>query len=137
MADVLRFRNARGELVEVEAVTAARLKNEPATVIDHVLTGRAVAITRHDKPRAVLVSYEDFRELAAARESSLGELSAEFDRLLDGLQAPAARKALAAAFESSPGEIAASAVHAAGRPKLRAAARRVTKRPRPAKRAGR
>ena len=136
MADVLRFRNARGELVEVEAVTAARLKNEPATVIDHVLTGRAVAITRHDKPRAVLVSYEDFRQLAAAREASLGDLSAEFDRLLQGMQSPGQRAALERAFESSAAEIGKSAAQAAAPPKLRAAARRVTKRPR-AKRAGR
>lgn len=130
MADILRFRNARGELVEVETVPAARLKNEPATVIDRVVAGGAVAITRHDKPRAVLVSYEDFRQLAAAREASLGELSAEFDRLLEGLQSPAAKKSLAHAFDASPAEIARSAVAAAGKPRLQAAAKRVAKRPR-------
>src|SRR3954469_1176807 len=81
MGDILKFRNARGEMVEVETVPAARLKNEPATVIDRVVSGHAVAITRHDKPRAVLVSYEDFRELAAAREAPLAALAAEFDRL--------------------------------------------------------
>ena len=64
MSQPLRFRNARGEWVAVESVPAARLKNEPATVIDRVVAGAAVAITRHDKPRAVLVSYEDFRQLA-------------------------------------------------------------------------
>jgi len=134
MGDILRFRNARGELVEVETVPAARLKNEPATVIDRVLTGRAVAITRHDKPRAVLISYEDFRELAAAREAPLAALGAEFDRLLESMQAPAAKKAVKSAFESSPADIGRSAVEAvAVPPKLRAAARRVIRRPRKTK----
>jgi antitoxin Phd len=129
MADVLRFRNARGELVEVEAVTAARLKNEPATVIDHVLTGRAVAITRHDKPRAVIIAYEDFQRLAAAREPSLEALGAEFDRLLDEMQTPESRDAVAAAFGSSPAELGRSAVDAVRpRSRSRVAAKRVTKR---------
>lgn len=130
MGEILRFRNARGELVEVETVPAARLKNEPATVIDHVAAGHAVAITRHDKPRAVLVSYEDFRSLTAAREASLGALAAEFDQLLEGMQSPAARKAVKSAFESTPAELGRSAVEAvAVRPKLRPAAKRVAKRP--------
>jgi len=131
MSQPLRFRNARGEWVAVESVPAARLKNEPATVIDRVVAGAAVAITRHDKPRAVLVSYEDFQQLAAAREASLGMLSSEFDRLLEAMQAPGAKKGLAAAFEASPGEIGQAAVNAA-RPKLRVAAKRVARRARKA-----
>ena len=114
MSPPLRFRNARGEWVAVESVPAARLKNEPATVIDRVVAGAAVAITRHDKPRAVLVSYEDFQQLAAAREASLG-----------------AKKGLSDAFESS-GEAIGHAALKAARPKLRVAAKRVTRRPRKA-----
>src|SRR3954466_5903821 len=83
MADILRFRNARGDLVEIETVTATRLKNEPGALIERVMTGGAVAITRHDAPKAVLISYEDFRQLAQAREPGLGALEAEFDRLLE------------------------------------------------------
>jgi prevent-host-death family protein len=131
MSEPLRFRNARGEWVAVESVPAARLKNEPATVIDRVVAGGAVAITRHDKPRAVLVSYEDFRELAAAREASLGALSQEFDRLLEGMQAPGSRKATTAAFESPGDGIGRNAVKAA-RPRLQVAAKRVARRARKA-----
>ena len=75
MAEILRFRNARGDLVEVESVPATRLKNEPGAIIEKVLTGGAVAITRHDAPKAVLISYDDFRSLAQAREPSLGALA--------------------------------------------------------------
>jgi hypothetical protein len=89
-----------------------------------------VAITRHNTPRAVIIAYEDFRQLAQAREPTLGALSAEFDRLLDGMQAPGARKALAAAFESSPEALGRSAVKAAARPKVPrvAAAKKVKRR---------
>lgn len=132
MADILRFRNARGDLVEVEAVAATRLKNEPGAIIEKVMTGGAVAITRHDAPKAVLISYEDFLSLAQAREPSLGALSAEFDRMLDAMQAPGARKAAASAFEASPEQLGAAAVREAAktpaRERPRAIAARAVKR---------
>ncbi len=133
MAEILKFRNAKGEMVEVEAVPATRLKNEPATIIDAVAAGKAVAITRHNTPRAVIIAYEDFRQLALAREPSLGALTAEFDRILDGMQAPKSKKALAAAFESTPEQLGRSAVDAvAARPRA-VAAKRVKRRPRGAR----
>ncbi|HZZ94870.1 MAG TPA: type II toxin-antitoxin system prevent-host-death family antitoxin [Usitatibacter sp.] len=115
MADVLRFRNARGDLVEVESVPATRLKNEPGAIIEKVLTGGAVAITRHDAPKAVLISYDDFRELAQAREPSLGALAGEFDRLLEAMQSPGSRKAMASAFEASPQALGAAALREAAK----------------------
>jgi prevent-host-death family protein len=131
MADILRFRNARGELVELESVPATRLKNEPASIIDRVSAGKAVAITRHNSARAVILSYEDFRELAQAREPSLGALSARFDELLAGMQAPRAKKALAEAFASPPEALGESAVAAAMPRRTRvAAAKRVKRRAR-------
>lgn len=133
MAEILKFRNAKGDMVEVEAVPATRLKNEPATIIDEVTAGKAVAITRHNTPRAVIIAYEDFRQLALAREPSLGALTAEFDRMLEGMQAPKARKALAAAFESTPQQLGRSAVDAGdGRPRA-VAAKRVKRRARGAR----
>ena len=132
MAEILRFRNARGDLVEVEAVAATRLKNEPGAIIEKVLTGGAVAITRHDAPKAVLISYEDFRSLAQAREPDLGALSIQFDALLEAMQAPGSRKAVASAFEASPEALGAAAVRAAGKARpaarARAAAARTVKR---------
>jgi prevent-host-death family protein len=131
MADILRFRNARGDLVEVETVPATRLKNEPGAIIEKVLTGGAVAITRHDAPKAVLISYEDFRQLAQAREPALGVLEAEFDRLLEAMQSGGARKALVAAFEATPEAMGEAALHHAaprGRTRPRAVAARAVKR---------
>jgi antitoxin Phd len=128
MAEVLRFRNARGELVEVESIPATRLKNEPGAIIEKVITGGAVAITRHDTPRAVLLSYDDFRELAQAREPSLGVLSNQFDALLESMQAPGSRKAVASAFEASPDALGAAAVRAAAKDRPAARPRAVAAR---------
>ena len=86
----LTFRNRLGELVDVPSVASTRLKNELAAVLEEASKG-AVAITRHDAPRAVLVAYEEFQALVNARAQSLGELDAEFDALLERMQTPKAR----------------------------------------------
>lgn len=137
MAEILKFRNARGELVEVESVTATRLKNEPGAVIEKVLTGGAVAITRHDARKAVILSYDDFVSLAQAREPSLAALSGEFDALLEKMQAPGARKAVASAFDAPAEALGTAAVRAAARQRPaarpRAVAARAVKRRKAAK----
>jgi len=137
MADILRFRNARGDLVEVENVPATRLKNEPGAIIEKVLAGGAVAITRHDAPKAVLISYDDFRELAQAREPGLGALTSQFDALLEQMQSAGARKAVAGAFEAAPEALGACAVRAAAKGRTaarpRAAAAKAVKRRKAAK----
>lgn len=130
MSQPLRFRNAQGELVDLTQVPATRFKNELAAMFEQAALGRPVAITRHDTPKAVLISYEEFRALMAARSPSLGELEAEFDALLAGMQSPASRKAMAQAFDAPPAAIGRAAVKAVT-PK-RAAARsrkRTGKRP--------
>ncbi|HET7764102.1 MAG TPA: type II toxin-antitoxin system Phd/YefM family antitoxin [Burkholderiales bacterium] len=104
----LTFRNRLGELVDVPSVAATRLKNEFGTVLDQAARG-AVAITRHDAPRAVLVDYEEFRALVNARAQSLGELDAEFDALLARMQSPKAKRGVEAAFRASPAELGRAA----------------------------
>jgi antitoxin Phd len=113
MSQPLRFRNAQGELVDLTEVPATRFKNELAAMFEQAALGRPVAITRHDTPKAVLISYDEFRALMAARSPSLGALEAEFDALLDGMQSPGSRKAMAAAFDAPPAAISRAAVKAA------------------------
>lgn len=130
MSQPLRFRNAQGELVDLAQVPATRFKNELAAMLEQAALGRPVAITRHDTPKAVLISYDEFRALMASRNPSLGALEAEFDALLEGMQSPASRKAMATAFDAAPAAIGRAAAKAAT-PK-RAAARsrkRAGKRP--------
>jgi antitoxin Phd len=104
----LTFRNRLGELVDVPSVAATRLKNEFGAVLEEAARG-AVAITRHDAPKAVLVSYEEFRALVNGRSQSLSELDAEFDALLDRMQSPKAKKGVEAAFHASPAELGRAA----------------------------
>jgi len=109
----LTFRNSRGELVDIPAVAATRLKNEFGAVLDQAVRGGAVAITRHETPRAVLISYEEFQALVRARTPSLNDLSAQYDALLSSMQTPEARKGMDAAFNASPAELGRAAVKAA------------------------
>ena len=113
MSAALTFRNSQGELVDVPAVAATRLKNEFGAVLEQALRGGAVAITRHDTPKAVLISYEEFQSLVKARSHSLSDLSAEYNVLLARMQTPKARKGMAAAFNASPAELGRAAVKAA------------------------
>ena len=108
----LTFRNRLGELIDVPSVAATRLKNEFGTVLEQAARG-AVAITRHDAPKAVLVSYEDFEALVKQQNQNLNDLGAEFDALLDRMQTPKARKGVQAAFNAAPAQLGRAAVKSA------------------------
>jgi antitoxin Phd len=107
------FRNRLGELVEIPEVAATQAKNTFGELLDRVAASGAVAITRHDTPKAVLLSYEEFESLSSARSESLEALGKKFESLLERLQTPAARKGMEMAFNATPaalGQAAAKAV---------------------------
>lgn len=109
----LTFRNALGELVDIPSIASTEVKNAFGTMLDRVASGGPVAITRHDAPRAVLVSFEEFQSLARSRMHALDALDAEFDGLLDRMQTEKAKKGMAAAFEAAPAVLGRAAVKAA------------------------
>jgi len=113
MSATLTFRNSQGDLVDVPAIAATRLKNEFGAVLEQALRGGAVAITRHATPKAVLISYDEFQALVKARSQSLSDLSADYNVLLARMQTPKAKKGMAAAFDASPAELGRVAVKAA------------------------
>ena len=113
MSAALKFRNAHGDLVDIPSVAATRFKNEFGAIFERAALGGAVAITKHDTPKAVLISYDEFRALMRARSPGLDDLGAQFDALLERLQSPRAKKAMAAAFDASPAKLGRSAVKAA------------------------
>jgi antitoxin Phd len=110
---VLTFRNSRGDFVDVPSVAATRAKNEFGVVLEQALRGGAVAITRHDAPKAVLISYEEFKALIRDRTPSLNDLHAEYDALLANMQTPKARKGMDAAFNATPVALGKAAVKSA------------------------
>ncbi len=109
----LTFRNSRGDFVDVPLVPATRVKNEFGVVLEQALRGGAVAITRHDTPKAVLISYEEFVALIKDRTPVLHELRAEYDTLLSSMQTPKARAGMAAAFNATPAQLGKTAQRAA------------------------
>ena len=109
----ITFRNSRGELVDVSSIPATRLKNEFGAVLEQAIRGGAVAITRHETPKAVLIAYDEFQALVNARSHNLSDLRAEYDTLLGRLQTPSARKAMESAFNASPVELGRAAVRTA------------------------
>ena len=115
MAKILKFRTASGEVRSLETVPASRLKNAPGAIVDQASAGRPVVITRHDTPRVVILSFDDFEDLARAREPGLGPLEARFDELLAGMQQPAAKRGVQAALNATPEKLGRAAVAAAGK----------------------
>jgi prevent-host-death family protein len=111
----LTFRNSRGELVDIPTIPATQAKSEFGAILDSAVAGGAVAITRHDATKAVLLSYAEFESLVKSRSTALDDLSAQFDGLLQRMQTPRARKGMKAAFNASPAELGRAAVRAAAK----------------------
>jgi len=109
---VAAYRNRRGEEVEVASFTATDAKNEFGRVLQKATRG-IVVITRHDEPEAVVLSFDEFKDLAGARESKLETLSNEFNALLAKMQTPEARSGMKAAFDATPARMGEAAVAAA------------------------
>lgn len=95
------------------AVTATAAKNEFGQLLERVLRGGRVVITKHDAPKAVLISMDEFAVLSNAHKAELETLSDEFDGLLARMQAPAARAGMYAAFHATPKQLGKAAAAAA------------------------
>lgn len=95
------------------AISATDAKNEFGRILEAVIQGGKVVITKHHSPKAVLISIEEFNALSNAHRAELEALSAEFDRLLARMQTPAARAGMNAAFHATPRELGKAAIAAA------------------------
>ena len=122
----LTYRNSQGQLVDMLTVAATKVKNEFGSVLEQAMHGGAVAITRHELPKAVLLSYEEFLALVKDRAPQLNDLANEFDALLADMQTAKARQGMAEAFEapaSRLGRAAVTAVRKAGSPSVKSSRR--------------
>jgi len=98
---------------ELPTITATELKNATADVFEQVATKQAVAITRHEKPRAVLLSVEQYEALTGQRPDWLEQLHEEYRGMLDRMQGPEQRAAADRAFNATPQELGEAALWAA------------------------
>jgi antitoxin Phd len=110
---VAKIRNGRGETLEPSSVTASEAKSEFGRVLEMAIQGGAVVITKHDAPKAVLISVETFNALSGAAETKLDALNHEFDALLAQMQTPKARRGMKTAFAASAKQLGKAAVAAA------------------------
>lgn len=98
---------------ELPVVTATELKNSTAEVIEQMAARRAVAITRHDKPRAVLLSIEEYESLTRQEPEYFSGLMQTYRGMLDRMQGPEQRAAADKLFQATPDELGSAAVWAA------------------------
>ena len=101
-------------VAEMPTITATELKNATADVFEQVAARRAVAITRHDKPRAVLLSVEQYDALTGQQNPDwLEKLHEEYRGMLDRMQGPEQRAAAEKLFKATPEELGEAALWAA------------------------
>jgi antitoxin Phd len=112
--------------MDISTVAATKVKNEFGAILEQAIHSGAVAITRHDSPKAVLLSFVEFESLVNERSRSLDDLGGEFDELLARMQTPQARRGVEAAFNASPEELGRAAAKKKHRPPVRKRARRMS-----------
>ena len=105
------IRNRRGE--EPIKISATEAKNKLGEVLDSVMQSGMVLITRHETPKAVLLSMEEYGALSHTTQTRLDILNGEFDALLARMQTAKARAGMKAAFAASPKQLGKAAVEAA------------------------
>ena len=93
--------------------TATEAKNEFGRLLEQAIQGTTVLITKHDSPRAVLISIDHFQSLQEALQAKLNTLTEQFDTLLERMQSPKARRGMAAAFRADNKQLGKAAVAAA------------------------
>ncbi|TAK86615.1 MAG: type II toxin-antitoxin system Phd/YefM family antitoxin, partial [Aquabacterium sp.] len=107
------LRNHRGETVEVQEFSATEAKNSFGRVLDTVFSQGMVAISKRDRPTAVILSLDTYEALLEAQQNPLDSLSDDFDHLLRRMQAPQMRTAMADAFGADADELGEAAWAAA------------------------
>jgi prevent-host-death family protein len=102
-------------VMELEALPATEAKNRFGALLDKVMAGGKVAITKHEEVRAVLLSAREYEALLSNQQDSLSALHGEFDELVNRMQTPRARKAGRALSDATPARLGRAAVAAARR----------------------
>jgi prevent-host-death family protein len=114
MSAVIRHtRSRRGKPADPPRISASAAKNGFGRILDRVAREGRLAITKHDEPCAVLISIEEYRALAGAKEVTLNSLADEFDALFERMQAPGVAAAMQKAFALTPAQLGRAAVKSA------------------------
>ena len=102
-----------GEPPETLSVSATKAKNEFGRILEKAIRGNRVVITKHDTPKAILLSMDEFNALSGGGGAALNTLGGELDALLAKMQTPVAHARRKAALDASPKRLGRAAVAAA------------------------
>lgn len=91
--------------VEPTIVSSTDAQNEFGRVLEETVKDKVFVITRHNTPKAVLMSVERYQGLLAANAQALAGLSSRFDELYERMQTERAAAGFEHAFAASPEEI--------------------------------
>src|SRR5258708_31631737 len=83
------------------SISATEAKNEFGRILERVIQGGTVVITKHHEPKAVLMSISDFNKLSRANPVKLDTLCAQFDAPLTRMQTKAATAGMTAALNAA------------------------------------
>jgi len=109
------FRNRKGRDLQMPSFKATDAKNAFGRMLDAALREGGIVITKYNRPKAVLLSWDEFEALASAPSKQLSALTGKFESLLERMQTPRARKGMQRAFEATPAGLGKAAVAAARR----------------------
>src|SRR6266478_2841199 len=70
-------------LVTPIKITATEAKNQMGHVLETVMQGGVVLITKHETPKAAVIPMAEYEKFSRATEAKLNALSGEFDALLE------------------------------------------------------
>jgi len=94
-------------------VTSTQAQNTFGDIVDRAARDEVVMITRHAKPRVVMLAYERYRDLVGAEATLLPTLAAAFDAQFARLQTPDVWAKTVAGFRASPTAMSRAALAAA------------------------
>lgn len=102
-----------GSATRPAVFTSTEAKNSFGEVLERALRDGMVVITKHDQPKAVLVSADEWNAvMGKGKKLDLDALTRRFDHMVARMSAPDGSRAMRRAFEGSPAKLAKAAAAA-------------------------
>lgn len=98
--------------VPIESISSTKAQNEFGEVLDRVIHGAVIAITRRNKTSAILLPIEVFEQLIAHRVDPLASLGTRLDERFAKMQTKEAKAGIKALFSAGQEELGRAAMRA-------------------------
>lgn len=103
-----------GQPSRLKTITSSEAKNGFAELIERVArSSEPVLITRNNRPAAVVLSVEEYRQLVDAAPDPLAPLRERFAAIVADMQTDAGKQAVDALFAATPSLLGKAAAKAA------------------------